>query len=203
MKRNMVIILAIVLLFVGGCTYSATSNKNVNATSTDDLQQGITSPSSTTYEVIPSKSTQEVNYEVYIDQELFPLPKGMKYIGGYLIVQNPNFRIDLILHNGVYTIWFSEGKVVKDIQVLPELEEDEVIPGEYCQVEGKIDPFVFAIAKLNQETFEKRIIENSQIQHAWRADPVLGKVNETSLLGLECSGEGGFDPNNIIYKFSQ
>ncbi len=196
--------LTCILWFVVGCNSSAIPNIDQNATIVPDPLLRITPSSSYSPGQTPqSKATQEVDYEIYKGLQLFPLPDEMKYMGGFLIVQEPKYSIDLIWKDGIYSIWFSKDKVVKDIVILPELEENEIIPAEYCQVDGKIDSFVFTIATIDQEAFENRIVENSLINYAWRADPITERIEQIPTSGIECSGEGGFDPNNIIYKFSK
>lgn len=140
--------------------------------------------------------------EAFIGTE-FPPTADLEYKGGILLTQNPEYFIELFSRDGQLSIRFSSGKLITDVVVLPALNRNEIILTEYCQINGGVDPFIFSIAELDLESFSNRYVKNSRIRYAWRADPVTGKIQPIPVEGIECAGEGGFDPNNVIYEFSK
>lgn len=145
------------------------------------------------------------DYLSYIGIDIPPMPSCCVLEGGGFIEGQKKYAIDLVSDKDSFMIWISKmgsgsSQRVIDIVTLPKLHETDIISANYCQVNGIDDPYIFTISSLDREAVIKRFISNEKIQRAWRFNSLTGEIDEVSTAGIECFGEGGFDPNNVIYK---
>jgi hypothetical protein len=147
-----------------------------------------------------------VDYRAYIGTIIPPMPSCCFLEGGGFIEGQESLAIDFISDKDTQMVWITQithgsDEKVLDILILPKLNEAEIFSANYCRRSGKDDPYLFTISALDRAAVMTRFITNEKIRKAWRIDPTSGWISEVSTARIECSAEGGFDPNNVIYQF--
>jgi hypothetical protein len=144
-------------------------------------------------------------FQSYIGLVIPPLPEGLMVEGSTMILNDRVLNLIKMDENS-WMLWFTKlngsTEKVLDVLVVPELKKDEVILTNYCQLNGNDDPEIIAIGQLDQVSYTARFITNEKIRMAWRANSLSGMFEPIKTLGgIECSAEGGFDPNEVIINY--
>jgi hypothetical protein len=213
MKRRFFYLPLIILVIMSGCSFSEAESGLDKIETPSSIYPTIAPSFTHTYSPLSRTSIpyltatnfieiEAIDYEAFIGRQ-FSLPRKLSTRGVLTLDQRFIFSINLVSEESKLSLWFAKRDMVSDILIIPELELNDVISAKYCQLNGYEDPFIITISVMDQESFENRFFENSRIKFAWYADPSSGKITKMSLEGIQCNGEGGFDPNNVIYKFSK
>jgi hypothetical protein len=78
---------------------------------------------------------------------------------------------------------------VSDAQILPIPVKDYVILVSTCLSRGLLDPKLIVLAKIDQESLEKRYLLNTNIVMAWKANLSTGKLEQIDTDEIECYAE--------------
>jgi len=219
--HNKPIIFFLFLMFVTSCSrIDATDSGNFSASKTPytidsptiQTQSPIATDKKTTTEASPpvvsmtSTPFDSENNQSYIGLRFPPIPKGLELLASEMFEDGDDYALNIMkTDKNSLMIWLTENRggfqKVLAILPLPKLEKDEIIAAYYCQINGREDPEVIAVGLLDESAYEKRFLENKKIRMAWRANRLTRLFEPiNSLEGIECSAEGGFDPNGLINK---
>jgi hypothetical protein len=124
----------------------------------------------------------------YVGTKYSAPPTGITVKGGSLI-PNTSYALSHVGTPGGDMIWFdslaSDGRIVRAVLPLASLAKDERLFISSCDVNGKLDPAMFAIV-LNQGPRSKttRVIE------AWRIDTKTAMFEMLPVAGITCEDPG-------------
>lgn len=219
--HNKPIIFFLFLMFVTSCSrIDATDSGNFSASKTPytidsptiQTQSPITADIKTTTEASPpvvsmtSTPLDSENNQSYIGLRFPPIPKGLELLASGMFEDGDDYALNIMkTDKNSLMIWLTENRggfqKVLAILPLPKLEKDEIIAAYYCQINGREDPEVIVVGLLDESAYEKRFLENNKIRMAWRANRLTRLFEPiNSLEGIECSAEGGFDPDGLINR---
>ena len=219
--HNKPIIFFLFLMFVTSCSrIDATDSGNFSASKTPytidsptiQTQSPIATDKKTTTEASPpvvlmtSTPLDSENNQSYIGLRFPPIPKGLELLASGMFEDGDDYALNIMkTDKNSLMIWLTENRggfqKVLAILPLPKLEKDEIIAAYYCQINGREDPEVIAVGLLDESAYKKRFLENKKIRMAWRANRLTRLFEPiNSLEGIECSAEGGFDPNGLINR---
>jgi len=163
---------------------------------TNELRKSVTV---TSQSVSPTSMVKHpIDYRSFIGLHVPPFPDKNQEKGSTLIDTVTNYGLHLVLsEDEVFMIWFTKSNRVLDILPLPHLGKMDIITTNYCSIDAQEDPEIFTLSTFDQEALRTRFFTNSKIRQAWRANRSSGEIKPISTKGIECSAEGGFDPNGI------
>jgi hypothetical protein len=225
MKLNRGALLLLLIIGCASCTpFGTTDQETLSVTKTPRIvfptgqsapaataTAAVADPAHVVQKTITSISTPLVSgqFQSYIGLVIPPLPEGLILEGSTMIPGVDDHGLDLIkMDENSWTLWFTKisgsTEKVLDVLAVPELEKDEIILTNYCQLNGSDDAEIIAIGQLDQAAYTARFITNEKIRLAWRANGLAGMFEPIQTVkGIECSAEGGFDPQGVIQKYNR
>jgi hypothetical protein len=150
-------------------------------------------------DILPTQTVTPNNpQKPYVGLSIPPFPNELKQKGAGIIDSIENFALYFMLYGDKnYMILFTEKDTVIDVLNLPTLNPDNAIETNTCFLNGNQDQEIIAVSINDQEVLRTRFVPNNKIRYAWRANRIKRIIEPISITGIECSAEGGFDPNNI------
>lgn len=133
------------------------------------------------------------------------LPEGVEFWGASVLDfvdgNSIGYSITFVRDGVRFLLLVSFERRVTDVLIFPQLGADHIITTNYCMRNKQEDPYIVTISRMDLETTRTRFLPNENIVQAWRIDPGSGRYEAISTEGIECSAEGGFDPNYVTYKY--